>query len=244
MIRIVFHALILLAVCSAGCSRRVGHADGEEMTHPMMGKASTLEQDGDLESAIRIYRVLLEEHPDMGRAHLGLALLLDRPGGDPVRAIYHYQRYLEIRPETEKREMLEGRIRAATSSLVRSVYATEASVPKRLSELENENRVLRVRCANLETRLKHSQLTLASVRDRQEKLAKTAERNLNEGGLSSLDIRPAVKTVRVQRNDTLRRIAMRVYGSQDRWQDIYEANRDILRKPEDVRVDQVLVIPE
>lgn len=244
MIRIVFHVLVLLAACSAGCSRRVGLADGDEMTHPMMAKANTLEQAGDLEGAIRIYRVLLEEHPDMGRAHLGMALLLDRPGGDPVRAIYHYQRYLEIRPETEKRAMLEGRIKSATASLVRSVYATEASVPKRLSELENENRELRVRCANLETRLKHSQLALANVRDRQVKLAKTAEQNLDEGGVSSLDIRPALKTVRVRRNDTLRRIAMRVYGSQDRWQELYEANRDILRKPEDVRVDQVLVIPE
>lgn len=237
-------ALMLFAICSMGCSRRVGLADGEEMTHPMMGKATALEQSGDLDGASRIYRVLLEKHPEMGRAHLGLALLLDRPNGDSVRAIYHYQRYLEIRPETEKRDMIEGRIKAATASLVRTVYATEASVPKRLAQLENENRELRVRCANLETRLKYSQLTLANMRSRQVKLAKTAERSLNQGGLSSTDIRPAVRTVRVQGNDTLRRISMRVYGSQDRWQEIYEANRDILRRPEDVRTGQVLVIPE
>jgi nucleoid-associated protein YgaU len=57
-------------------------------------------------------------------------------------------------------------------------------------------------------------------------------------------IQPSFPTVRVERNDTLRKIAMRVYGNQDRWKDLYEANRNVLKRPEDVRSGQVLVIPE
>ncbi len=236
--------VLLLGLCTAGCSRPVQQADGDEMDHPMMIKARDLEQQGDIEGARRIYTVMLEKHADMGRAHLGLALLLDRPGGDPVRAVYHYQRYLELRPDTEKRKMIEGRIRGATAAMVRAVYTNEASVASRLAELEREHQDLKVQKANLETRLAHAQLSLRNYQNRQARLAAQAERSLEAGGMAATDIRPAIRTVRVQKNDTLRRIAMRVYGSQDRWRDIYEANRNLLQKPEDVRTGQMLVVPE
>ncbi len=237
----VIQCMILLAVLAFGCSRQVGQADEDERDHPLMARAYNLEQSGDLEGARRIYKVLLEKHPDMGRAHLGLALLLDRREGDPVGAIYHYQRYLEVRPETEKKAMIEGRIRSATAAMVHRVYGTEASVAKRLAQLEQENRELRVRCGNLETRLKHSQLTLRNCQNRQ---AEMADKGLKSSGLMPAEIRPAVKSIRVQKNDTLRHIAMRAYGSQTRWKEIYEANRNVLEKPEDVRNGQILVLPE
>lgn len=240
----VWTGLVCLWIFSTGCSRAVKQADGDEMDHPVMAKAREMEQAGDLAGARRVYTVMLEKHPDMGRAHLGLAFLLDRPGGDPVRAIYHYQRYLELRPETEKRKMIEGRIKGATAAMVRSVYTNEAAVVRRMTEVELENDALRVQKANLETRLEYSQRALHNLQTRQARLAEQADRSLEQSGMPAADIRPAVRTVKVQKNDTLRRIASRVYGTQDRWRDIYEANRNLLQRPEDVRTGQLLVVPE
>lgn len=51
------------------------------------------------------------------------------------------------------------------------------------------------------------------------------------------------RTFRVRANDTLAEIAREVYGDARRHVDIYQANRDRLRGPEDLREGMVLVIP-
>lgn len=234
----------MLMVCAAGCSKPVKDADEDEMTHPAMEKAKGMEQAGDTDGAARVYTVLLEQHPDMARAHLGLALLLDRPHGDYVRAVYHYQRYLELRPDTQKRKMITGRIRGATMALVGTVFTNETAVVKRVAVLDRENAELKIRNANLETQLARSRMVISNLQARQMHAVKVTEETLAAKGAPIAAIHPAVRTVRVQKNDTLRHIAARVYGNQGRWKDIYEANRNVLRMPEDVRVGQVLMVPE
>ena len=47
----------------------------------------------------------------------------------------------------------------------------------------------------------------------------------------------------VRSGDTLRSLARRFYGSEERWRRIYLRNRDELPNPESLRVGQVLIIP-
>ncbi|MDE6925501.1 MAG: LysM peptidoglycan-binding domain-containing protein, partial [Acetatifactor sp.] len=47
----------------------------------------------------------------------------------------------------------------------------------------------------------------------------------------------------VQPGDNLWRIAGKVYGKNERWREIYEANRNLLSNPERIYAKQVLVIP-
>ncbi|MBN1557066.1 MAG: LysM peptidoglycan-binding domain-containing protein, partial [Lentisphaerae bacterium] len=56
---------------------------------------------------------VLHGDPDNARAHLDLAILLHDQRRDFVGAIYHYRRYVELRPGTEKAEMIQHRIRVA-----------------------------------------------------------------------------------------------------------------------------------
>ncbi|MBN2582862.1 MAG: LysM peptidoglycan-binding domain-containing protein [Planctomycetes bacterium] len=51
------------------------------------------------------------------------------------------------------------------------------------------------------------------------------------------------RTYTVQKKDTLYSLARRFYGNQARWKDIYNANRDKIRDPNQLRVGQELVIP-
>ncbi|MEM7576975.1 MAG: LysM peptidoglycan-binding domain-containing protein [Planctomycetota bacterium] len=55
--------------------------------------------------------------------------------------------------------------------------------------------------------------------------------------------RPAAQTYTVQTGDNLSRIAEKTLGSRDRWQDLYDANRDRLTTPDRVKVGQELRIP-
>ncbi len=47
----------------------------------------------------------------------------------------------------------------------------------------------------------------------------------------------------VVRHDTLYGLARRYYGDARRWRDIYEANRNVIRDPNQIRVGQRLLIP-
>jgi nucleoid-associated protein YgaU len=47
----------------------------------------------------------------------------------------------------------------------------------------------------------------------------------------------------VAEGDSLTRISMRYYGTSNRWQDIYDANRDILKGENVLRPGQRLRIP-
>ncbi|MEM1445976.1 MAG: LysM peptidoglycan-binding domain-containing protein [Planctomycetota bacterium] len=55
--------------------------------------------------------------------------------------------------------------------------------------------------------------------------------------------RPAAQTYTVQSGDNLSRIAEKMLGSRDRWQELYDANRDRLDTPDRVKVGQKLRIP-
>lgn len=146
----------------AGCGSRTRVSDEEERDHPAMRKARGLEQAGDLDGAQRTYQSLLERDPPMARAHLALAFLRDKQRGQEVDAIYHFRRYLALRPETEKRGMIEDHIRQARLRYVASVYTNEAAVLGSVAALEKENASLRVRCANLDLQVRYLRESLSA----------------------------------------------------------------------------------
>jgi LysM repeat protein len=54
----------------------------------------------------------------------------------------------------------------------------------------------------------------------------------------------APKIYIVEKGDTLQKISDKVYGTTRRWQEIYEANKDVLKSPDKIVPGQKLVIPE
>jgi LysM repeat protein len=54
---------------------------------------------------------------------------------------------------------------------------------------------------------------------------------------------PAIREYKVQPNDTLQKISQKFYGTYGKWRRIYDANADVLRDPNRLRVGQVLKIP-
>ncbi len=51
------------------------------------------------------------------------------------------------------------------------------------------------------------------------------------------------KTYKVKAGDTLSSIAKEVLGSADRWQELYDANRDIIQDPNTIQIGMTLQIP-
>lgn len=241
---VLLPVLLLMLALGCGCGGKpAATADESERDHPAMKKARELETAGDLEGARLIYQSLLDQNPRIARAHLAFAFLHDEKGGDPLLALYHYNRYLALRPETEKRGMIESRIRSTQLVLAGTVFTNEAAILKRMGEVERENAGLKVRAANLEAQSTHLRAALEKLRARIASSGAEADRVLDSKGLPVPSPRQAGKMIRVEKGDTLRKISARSYGTEGRWREIYEANRTLLKKPEDVRVGQMLLVP-
>jgi LysM repeat protein len=231
-------ALALAAsTLAGGCGRSVRHYDEGELSDPGVREAMTRERRGDSEGAIRAYTRVLDRNPTQARAHLGLAFLLDKPDGDHVLAIYHYRRYLDLRPGTEKKELIENRMRMARQALATEAAPLPAAAADKVRALEAEN-----------ARLK------AEVRRLEESLATFVRGSgppppgpiASQGARSEVAVpppRPAATTYIVQPGDNLSKIAARFYGDGSRWKDILAANTNVLRNAATIKVGQTLTIP-
>lgn len=260
--------MVMLACLAimAGCSRPVQEMDDAEMADPNVKQAMEKERAGDEAGAITAYQAALDRNPLLARAHLGIALLMDKPERDFLFAIYHYRRYLELRPRTEKREMIDNRLRIATQSLAASLGRAAPATPDRFAALEAENAALKMQVKDLEAELQRGRAAPApaaaaavappprAAPDPQPAPALTAAAppsDLPPGatgvGNRSSPAAPAgaarPRTYRVQPGDSLTRIAGKLYGDTKRWKDIFEANRAAMKTPQDVRYGQVIVIP-
>ncbi len=129
--------VVLLAVWSlllaGGCNRGVGRRDLREQNNRLVSQAYENMEKGEYRAAGRMLREALDMYPTMARPHLDLAMILHEHRRDYIRAIYHYQRYMELRPGTEKEAMIQDRIKQARAALVVS-YGGEPSVSVEMAE--------------------------------------------------------------------------------------------------------------
>ncbi len=245
-------ALALAAVCAlgaAGCGG-AGAREAREENHPLMRRALARKRANDFEGAIAAYQEALERNPALARAHLDLGLLYDQgPKKDPLRALYHYQRYLELRPSADKRAMVEGLIRDARISFAAAMRPPPAEAYETIAALQRENERLR---GELE-RSRGGSAAVAVERPappsrapaRSEPPAPPPE----TAAATPLPPPPpapparAATTYVVQPGDTLAGIAQKVYGDRNAWPRIAEANRSTLPDPSRMKVGTTLTIP-
>jgi tetratricopeptide (TPR) repeat protein len=217
----------LAAACltTGGCRETVGDLDARDRSLPFVRKAEARRVQGDVDGAVAAYQEALLRNPEAARAHLDLALLMHDHKRDPIGAIYHYRRYLELRPDTEKRRMIESRVRLATQAFSATASEAEREAIRQADNLAREN-------AELKTELSAARKELARLKEQRDARGGTAV-----GGVI------APRTYRVQRGDTLAGIAQAVYGDAARWTQIYEANRDKIADGNRLPVGAILTIP-
>lgn len=233
--RWVLAGLSLLVLATAGCS---GNARANrEDRDPLLRKARERKNAQDFEGAVSLYTRALEKKPQLAQAHLELGLLFDQNLEQYVRAIYHYERYLELDPKAEKRELVDELIRHAKLSFA-------ASLPDKPAEAVREIALLKQEIEWLKDQLGSGAPVPARTAPAKAAPAPTAAANPSAAATPPPAPAPAAQTYVVQPGDTLSRIAAKVYGDAAKWKPIFEANRNVLPSPQSIRVGQPLVIPK
>lgn len=134
---------IAAAVAWGGCRPSTASVERREEQDPLIRRARALRQAGDVDGALALYQKALERHPGLGRAHLEAGLLYDDYKKDYVRAIYHYEAYLALRPEADKAKMVQELIRTARIRFAASLPDRPSEAVAEIAALKKENESLR-----------------------------------------------------------------------------------------------------
>ena len=226
----VLGTLVCLVV---GCGDGVSLQDRRDERDPLLLRARERKNAEDIDGAIKLYNEALDRKPYLASAHLEVGLLYAKKE-DYIRAIYHYQRNIELRPSAQKRDLVEGLIREA-----KLFYA--ASLPNRPPGAVEEIALLKKEIAALRAPLQGTNSASAA--------ATLVAPSSSRSGSAPLPppqpaaAQPAVRTHLVQPGETLAAIAAKEYKDRSKWHKIYEANRDVLSTPQSVRAGQTLVVP-
>jgi nucleoid-associated protein YgaU len=229
--------LLCVALVLAGCSPDSGaQRDAEDEKDPHVRAGLEHVERNEWEAAIGEFEEALQRKPNLARPDLELALIWHQQKKKPARAIYHYERYLEKRPQTEKRELLLQSIDQAKVSLAAEIGAGSNEAGRtELIRLTRENNLLR---QQLETVGGGTAPVTRTLR------TEPPPRPAPAPAVAPPPAPRPQRTYQVRPGDTLTRIATATYRDPGKWRLIYEANRDQMKSETDIKVGQTLILPD
>lgn len=246
-----------------GCSERVGLEAIPEREERSFKRAQSRLQEGRYSEALSDFLLVIEKRPDAAESHLEAGRLFDRHMNDPIAAIYHYRRYLELRPDSSQAPLVQQMIETAKKNFARQLPGQPFNAEidrldllELLKESRDENIRLKEELAAVKARLSQYEQVkiespLASVSSQASSGGSAARTTAVQSSAQAATSRqPTAVTSQnqattyvVEAGDTLSRISAKVYGTPARWQDIFQANRDVLPNPNALKVGQTLRIP-
>lgn len=227
----------------AGCGRGDGYALSEE-DEPSFRKGESLMKENRLDEALLAFEKVVDARRDCPESHLELGRIYMDHVKDPVAAIYHFRKYLELKPDSETARQVTQLIESAKKDFARTLpgdpFGAGSGQPDALTELR------RLRAENAELRRAlgpQGQKVPAAAQGTPAPQAQAAAARPATAAAQNAPKAAAARSYTVQTGDTLSKISDSVYGTTNRWQDIFNANRNQLKSPHDLKVGMVLTIP-
>lgn len=252
---LAFAYLALLGGCAPGGVEVVSEIDEKQYQ-----LAQDFKKEGRTEEALSAFLRVIDARRDAPESHLEAGYIYLRTLKDPVRAIYHFDRYLQFKPQSAQATQVRQLIETAEKEFARQLPARPYE-----GDLERIDLMELVKSLKQENDTLKRELVAAQARVNQlENLVQQARRMPapqpgRAGSGSSTTVRPAPASPRasssppdpaevpraytVQSGDTLSTISTRFYGTPSRWIDIYQANRDRISSENALRVGQEIRIP-
>ena len=253
--------LVLLAgiyiALSGGCDANTGKITREEdESHFVRGREEM--NKGNYNEALNAFLKVVEKLRDAPESHLNLGLIYLNNKNDPIPAIYHFRKFLELKPDAEYSERVRQNIDTAQKRFAATLPGNPHDI--NLRNVNFEELIRKLRAENLELKQQIATVTkqLETIQ-REQSIAATRQ------SLATAQAQPPIQQPRpiqisqvqptiaapstnvahtVQAGDTLSSISRKYYGTPNRWRDIYEANRDILPNERSLKLGQKLRIPQ
>src|SRR5438094_3430191 len=213
---------IFVAYAFAGCDRLMSSRYAQ-LVQDADGKSAQ----GDFERAINLYEAALDDSPRCAEIHYKLALLYDDKLNDPVSALHHLKRELDLRPNRPHANEVKKSIKHDEIAELAALSGDSVIPRSEAAQLRNENLNLR----------KELEARAGSLRSAPEKS------QANDASSKKTAAKKADRTYVVRSGDTLFSISRKFYKSPKHWKKILDASRKNIRDPKKLTVGQTLVIP-
>jgi LysM repeat protein len=131
--------VLLLLLCAAGCiPTRDGTQDEQREPHFLRGHESVRQRD--YKGAAEAFERALEANARSASAHFELGLIFEQHLNDPATAIYHFERFLKLRPTSDKAEIVRQRVNNCKMELAKFflIAPNAPSVQKEMDKLKTE----------------------------------------------------------------------------------------------------------
>jgi LysM repeat protein len=238
---------IFQLLCLTGCWE--GYRQGPETEEAAYKRGQRLLKEGRPEDALESFLSVIAKRHDAPESHLEAGRLYLDTAEDPIAAIYHFRAYLSDKPSTPQAPMVRQLIQTAQKAFAKSLpgdpFADEfdrldlleclSTQRHQIEALQSENEFLKTKLATQEKPIAKKPDALMVL---------SAPEPPSKAPAQKTTIPSSAKTYTVQSGDTLSKISAKVYGTSSRWKDIYEANRNDLKNAHDLKLGQILWIPE
>jgi LysM repeat protein len=167
--RLLFPLLGVLALLLAGCMENDRVKTAAEIDEPAYREGQALLKTGRRQEALAAFlKVIDKRGEDAPESHLEIGLLYAQHINDPLSAIYHFKKYLAIRPNSPLASVVRQRIDAATREFARTLPAQplenqlqRVDLVATLDKLKQENEALKQELAD--TKAGRSALAVPSL---------------------------------------------------------------------------------
>lgn len=236
----LFGWLILLGVA---CNPQVGDTV-REIDEKQYQLAQSYKAQGRVEEALSAFMRVIDARLDAAESHLEAGNIYLQSLKDPVRAIYHFDRFLQLNPKSAQAKQVRQLIESAQKEFVRQLPAEpyqggldRIDLMDLIEHLKKENASLKQDLARAQQGL----TALKSLGVDAKKARVNAPSSARQVPSQNPSNGPQMHTV--QAGDTLSTISQRYYGTPSRYMDIYQANRDRLKTANALKIGQQLRIP-
>lgn len=265
-------AALLLA---GGCTDDGRQSYATETDEPFYRQADQMKRANRQQEALSAYLKVIEKRgDDAPESHLEAGLIYLYHIRDPIAAIYHFRKYLALRPNATQATLVRQRVDAAIREFARTLPAQpvenqgqRVDLIAALDKLKLENDLLKQQLADYQAgrttadpevaapadaapanRLALTVDTLPTVRTRPARTevpkAAPARTTPQPQPKAAPPAATGARRHTVRAGDTLSKLSQQYYGNRSRWRDIYQANRTQMRNDSDLKIGMELVIPQ
>lgn len=243
----ILASLLLLFVfpsCSPVSPELLGETDEKQYQR---GKLYL--RDGRTEDALNAFLGVIDSRRDAPESHLEAGYIFLREMLDPMRAYYHFSRYLELYPQSDRAREVGQLMETAQKEFARQLPAQpyegqldRLDLLELIQSLRGENESLKGDLMVAESRVRQLEGMMGPARrvTSSERATVSSQQPLPRATAPNAS---APRTYTVQSGDSLSGISRKVYGTSSRWSDIFQANRDRMTSENNLRVGQELRIP-
>jgi tetratricopeptide (TPR) repeat protein len=212
-----------------GCDRLF-----EQKGEDALNMAREKEKEGDYQAAIQWYEASLDGTGKTAEAHYSMALIFDDKLDNPVAALDHFRRYMELSPHGAHVKDAKSFADQDEFKLANTLSKGNFMPQQDAARLKNQNFELQQQLTDARKQMTDMRAIAKEAQGKNGRMPDPVQKPIPAGA----------RTYTVEPGDTFRSISRKFFKTPSRWQDIQDANFNALGETVKLKVGMTLIIPK